>query len=98
MKISIPHHTTRQSAKKRLDELAADLLKQFGQMASDVERHWEGDVMHFSLKAKGMKADGTMEVTDREVLIHGRLPLLAKPFEGTIKTAIEKEGLKIFRA
>jgi len=98
MKISIPHHTTRQAAKKRLDELAGDLLKQFGHMATDVERRWEGDTLHFSVKAKGLKADGTMEVTDREVLIHGKLPLLAKPFESKIKTAIEEEGRKVFRA
>ena len=35
---------------------------------------------------------------DREVLIHGKLPLLAKPFESKIKTAIEEEGRKVFRA
>lgn len=98
MKITIPHHSTRESAKKRLDELAVDLLKQFGEMASDVQRQWKGDTLHFSLQAKGMKADGTMEVTDREVLIHGKLPFLALPFEGKIKNAIEREGLKIFKA
>jgi len=98
MKISIPHHTTRQTAKKRLDELAADLLKRFGHMATDVERRWDGDILHFSAKAKGMKAEGTMEVTDQDVRIHGKLPLLAKPFEGKIKTAIEQEALKVFKA
>ena len=44
-----------------------------------------------------MKADGTVEVTDSEVIIDGKLPLLAKPFEPRIKNQIEREAAAMFR-
>ena len=65
---------------------------------SEVEHRWEGDRLVFSGKAKGMKANGTVDITDNEVIIDGKLPLLAKPFEPRIKSQIEKEAGEIFRA
>ena len=53
--------------------------------------------MRFKGKARGLSVEGTVEVTDTEVIIHGKLPLLAKPFEGKIKQTVQLEAERMFR-
>jgi len=50
----------------------------------------------FAGSAKGFKANGTVEITDSEVIIDGKLPLMAKPFEPRIKSTIEREAEAMF--
>ncbi len=38
-----------------------------------------------------------MEITDAEIIIHGKLPLMALPFEPKIKEAVKKEAEQMFR-
>jgi len=63
---------------------------------SDVDHRWEGDRLVFSGKAKGFRANGTVEVTEAEVIIDGKLPLIAKPFEPRIRSTIEREAEGMF--
>jgi len=97
MRIAVPHHTDRATARKKIEEKLEQVLATYGHYLSDSTHRWEGDRLVFSGKAKGMKADGTVEVTDSEVIIDGKLPLLAKPFEPRIKSQIEREAAAMFR-
>ena len=97
MRIAVPHRTTKEKARKRIEEKMADLQRSFGHYASDMEKHWEGDTMTFAFKAKGISGKGTLEITDSEVIIDGKLPLIAKPFESRIKSTVEKETEDMFR-
>jgi putative polyhydroxyalkanoate system protein len=98
MRISVPHKIDKATARKRIEERLHQMLATYGHYLSEVEHRWEGDRLVFSGKAKGMKANGTVDVTDNEVIIDGKLPLLAKPFEPRIKSTIEKEAATIFSA
>ena len=98
MRISVPHKIDKATARKRIEERLHQMLATYGHYLSEVEHRWEGDHLVFSGKAKGMKAHGTVDITDNEVIIEGKLPLLAKPFEPRIKSTIEKEAETIFRA
>jgi len=98
MHISVPHRIDKATARKRIEERLHQMLATYGHYLSEVEHRWEGDRLVFSGKAKGMKANGTVDVTDNEVIIDGKLPLLAKPFEPRIKSTIEKEAETIFSA
>jgi len=91
MRIVIPHHTDRINARRRIDARLQDLLGQHGHYLSDINQHWEGDRLVFSGSAKGFKANGSVEVTDTDVIIDGKLPLIAKPFESRIKGTIERD-------
>ena len=96
MRISVPHHTTREEARqiieKRLDELHA----QHGHYASEVEKNWNGDALEVKVKARGFSGTGKVEITDSEVIIDGKLPLMARPFEPRIKSMIESEAAELF--
>jgi len=97
MRITIPHKMNKSTARERIETRLHQLLNTYGHYLSEVEHRWEGDRLVFSGKAKGMKANGTVDITDNEVIIDGKLPLLAKPFEPRIKRQIEKEAETMFR-
>ncbi|HEU4523265.1 MAG TPA: polyhydroxyalkanoic acid system family protein [Thermoanaerobaculia bacterium] len=97
MRMAIEHHTTRAKAKKIVEQKLRQAEKQYGQYASDFDWEWHGDTLHVSGKAKGMKLQGTVEITETELIVDGKLPLLAKPFESRIRHAVEREAEEIFR-
>src|SRR5688500_16815938 len=97
MRIALPHHTTKAAARGQIELRLGQLLGQFSQHADDLHHEWDGDTLRFKGKARGLAVEGTVEVTDSEVIIHGKLPLLAKPFEGRIKQTVEQEAEKMFR-
>lgn len=97
MRIAIEHHTTRDKARKIVEQRLKNAEKQYGQMASDLDWEWQGDTLHVSVKAKGMSLKGTLEVTDTSVIVDGKLPLLAKPFETKIRHTVEREAESMFR-
>ncbi len=98
MRIVIPHHTDKASARRRIEARLEELLGEHGHYLSHINQHWEGDRLVFSGTAKGFKANGSVEVTDSEVILDGKLPLIAKPFESRIKSTIEREASTMFAA
>lgn len=97
MHIAVPHRTTKTAARAQLELRLGQLLGKFSQQASDLHHEWDGDTLRFRGKARGLSIEGTVEVTDTEVLIEGKLPLLARAFEGKIKQTVELEAEKMFR-
>src|SRR5260370_40418328 len=98
MRISVPHRIDKASVRKRIEERLHQMLATYGHYLSEVEHRWEGDRLVFSAKAKGMKTNGTVDITDNDVIIDGKLPLLARPFEPRIKSTIEKHAETMVRA
>ena len=96
MRIAVPHRTTKENARRIVEQRMQQLERQYGHYASDVEKNWSGDRLDFGFKAKGFSGKGTLEITDNEVIIDGKLPLIAKPFEPRIKSTIEKEAATMF--
>jgi putative polyhydroxyalkanoate system protein len=96
MRVSVPHNTDRESARRIVDERLQKLLEQYSSYLNDVDQRWEGDRLVFSGSARGFKANGTVEITDSEMIIDGKLPLIARPFEGRIKSTIESEAAAMF--
>ncbi len=98
MRIAVPHNMTRENARKRVEQRLANLLGQFGHQAEDLHHEWTGDTLHFKGKAKGLSVQGTVEITDAAMIVDTKLPLIAMPFEGRIREAVQKEADQIFRA
>ncbi len=98
MRIAVPHNTTREEAKKRVEQRLASLLGQFAHQADDLHHEWTGDTLYFKGKAKGLSMQGTVEITDAAMIVDTKLPLIAMAFEGRIREAVQKEADQIFRA
>ena len=97
MRIAIPHHTTRKKARTVIEQKVAAMLNQFGGKVDDLEQQWTGDTLEFKGKARGFKVEGTVEVTDEEIILDGKLPLMALPFEPRIREAVKREAENMFR-
>lgn len=98
MRITMPHHTTRAEARRKVEQRFDQLLGEFGHQADDARHEWVGDTLHFKGKSRGFSIEGEVEITDTEVIIDGKLPLLARPFEPRIRQTVEREAERIFRA
>jgi hypothetical protein len=96
MRVTVPHNTDKATARRKVDARLQQLLGQYGNYLSDVDQRWDGDTLLFSGSARGFKANGTVEVTDSDVIIDGKLPLIAKPFESRIRSTIEREAAAMF--
>ena len=97
MRVAVPHNTTKGRAKQIVEQKLKNFEKLYGSKASDVEHEWQGNTLHISGKAKGFSLKGTLEITDSDVIIDGKLPFLAKPFESKIKQTVEREAESMFR-
>jgi putative polyhydroxyalkanoate system protein len=96
MRIAVNHNTSRTNARNKVEQKIDQLLSQFGGKADEIAHEWQGDTLKFKGKARGLTVEGTVEVTDAAVVIDGKLPLIAKPFEGKIREAVEKEAAAMF--
>ena len=97
MRIAVEHKTTREQARRRVEQKLATLLGQFGHQADDLHHEWNGDTLHFKGKAKGLSIKGTVEITDAAMIVDAKLPLIAMAFEGRIREAVQKEADTLFR-
>ena len=97
MRIAVPHNTTKERARKIVDGKLQELLGQFSGHAEEMDHHWIGDTLRFKGKARGLSAEGTLEVTDTEIILDSKLPFIAKPFEGRIRQTVEREAESMFR-
>jgi hypothetical protein len=97
MRIAIPHNTTKAKARQIIEKRLKNAEKQYGHMAQELDYDWKGDVLSLSGKAKGLSVKGTVEVTESDIIINGRLPLIAMPFEKKIRQEVEKEAESMFR-
>ena len=99
MRIAVPHNTSRAQARKIVEAKLESLQSQYGHYAHEIEHQWSGDTLNFGFKAKGgISGKGTLEITDTDVIIDGKLPLIAKPFESRIRSTVEREAEQMFRA
>jgi len=96
MRVSVPHNTDRGTARRKVEARLQKLLSQYGSYLNGVDQRWEGDRLVFSGSARGFKANGTVEITESEVIFDGKLPLIARPFEPRIKNTIEREAAAMF--
>jgi len=97
LRIAVPHNTTRDKARTIIEQKMKALQTQYGHYANDIDHQWQGDTLHFGFKARGMSGKGTLEITDDDVIIDGKLPLIAKPFESRIRSTVEREAEEMFR-
>ena len=97
MRIAVQHHTTKANARKIVESKITSLLAQFSDKAEDVSHEWTADTLHFKGKARGFSVAGTVEITDSDVVIDGKLPLLARPFESRIRQTVEREATAMFQ-
>lgn len=97
MEVRIPHHTTAKAARSKVESILDEASQKHAHLIQELSHQWAGDTLEFDFKAAGFKVTGSLAVTPNELVIKGKVPLFAKPFESKIVHAIEKEAKKHFK-
>jgi putative polyhydroxyalkanoate system protein len=93
--VSIPHQLSREEARRRVEELVADLLRDYGGMATRVQQSWSGDTLNFDVGAMGMSVSGHVDVEDQLVRLEAAIPFALAMLAGNMREKIEQEGRKL---
>ena len=91
MEIRRHHNMTRDAAVQLSDQILPGFIEQAGDNVSNIQRQWDGNVLRFAFRTRGMNIKGTFLVTDDEIIIGAKLPFMARPFEGRVRSAIEQQ-------
>ena len=95
MEIRRHHNMTTDAAVQLTDQILPRFIEQAGDDVSNIQRQCDGNVLRFAFRTRGMNIKGTFLVTDDEIIIESKLPFIARPFEGRVRSAIEQQ-LDIF--
>ncbi|MFQ6028156.1 MAG: polyhydroxyalkanoic acid system family protein [Dehalococcoidia bacterium] len=96
MQVQIPHHSTKEAAKQKIESGAEKLLGEFGSEVSNVAHSWNGDTMNLSFRTHGFNIKGRVEVTSSHVIVDVGMPLLARPFENKARLAVGDKLAEFF--
>lgn len=93
--INVSHALGKQEALTRLQGMLESVKENYGSQVSDLEESWTDDGGTFSFKAMGFKISGELAVSESDVRIDAEFPWAAKPFQGTIETAIRERAERL---
>jgi Putative polyhydroxyalkanoic acid system protein (PHA_gran_rgn) len=91
MHIVVPHKATRVVAIAKIKEALKQGKSQMGDMAKIDKEEWQEEVLHFAVTLQGKQITGTLNVTDTDMVIDAKLPLLWRIFEGKIERMIAEQ-------
>ena len=95
MTVNIPHELPKEEAERRVHQLLGNVKSQFGNMVTDLQEDWKGNVGSFKFSMSGHPVSGTIQLFDKSVQVDLVLPFIANLFKGKIKSVIEDQGTKI---
>lgn len=83
--VIVAHRLGKADALRRLKEGLARTNGQLGAMVTMEQESWQGDTLHFRMRALGQSAAGSIEVLDDALRIEVSVPwLLAKAAKGLL--------------
>lgn len=91
MHLQIPHKSNKIAAITKIKRALQDGKSQMPKEVSIDDERWEGETLHFGVTLQGKQVAGTLLVTDTELVIDAKLPLLWRIFEGKIEKMISEQ-------
>ena len=98
MKIDYSHNLSRQESYEKINKLIPELQSQYADKISNPVCNWNSEKtkMDFSMEIIGFDVSGNIDLMDRELVMEGDLPLLARPFSDKIEETIKSKLDEIF--
>ncbi len=94
--LDIPHTLGRDTARARIDG-GIDKLAGMFPGGGQVEKHWEGESLHFTITAMGQKVKGRLEPKEESVHAELQLPLMLQMFAAQVREKLAKEAPKLLQ-
>ena len=92
MRIEYNHKLSKDEAYTRLQGLLLDLQRQYAGQISDAWSEWNKDhtQMRFRASIRGFETTGNVYLMDKQVILEGSLPFMARLFSGKIEKMIRE--------
>jgi hypothetical protein len=94
--VDVPHQLGRAEARRRVEQ-------GFGKLADWIpggnvsENRWEGDSLHFSVGAMGVRVVARLDVAETHVHAHLELPAFLAGFAPQIQEKLRQKGPELLR-
>ncbi|OGJ11882.1 hypothetical protein A3K62_02810 [Candidatus Pacearchaeota archaeon RBG_16_35_8] len=91
MKVEHRYNGKKEAAYEKLSTVLIDLQKQYRNEIGNVYTSWNSskDIMGFSFDIRGFTLRGNMILQNGLVIIDGKVPFLARPFQGKAEKRIK---------
>ncbi|WP_267381175.1 MULTISPECIES: polyhydroxyalkanoic acid system family protein [unclassified Sphingomonas] len=96
IEMDIPHDLGKSGVRARLDG-GIGKLGQLIPGGATVTHRWDGDTMHFAVRAMGQEIASTATVFDDKVHAVVNLPGFLRLFAAQVQAAIQKEAPKLLK-
>ena len=93
--VVVNHRLGKAEATRRLKEGFARTQGQLGPMISMEQETWDGDTVHFHMRALGQAAAASIEVLEDVLRIEVSLPWLLAKAANRLLTALRKEATRL---
>jgi hypothetical protein len=89
---------SQKEAYQKIDSFLEGLVKEHSDLVYNPQKEWNKnkDQMNFSFEAKGFNIKGDIKIQDKELILTGKLPFLARMFSDTIEKVIYKNLDNLF--
>lgn len=91
MHFKVPHQTSQAEAITKLRRALHDAQGQIPKDVSIDRQEWNNNVLTFAVTVQGKEITGSLTVTETELEIDAKLPLLWRLFEGKIESMIAEQ-------
>jgi len=91
----IKHKLSKDEALNRIEKLLEDIKSQFNDQISDLQEKWNGNEGKFSFKIKSFSVSGKLIVSEFDVQMEAKFPLVAIPFKGKIEAKLRERTEQI---
>ncbi len=89
---------SQEEAYQKIDSFLDGLVKEHSNLVSNPQKEWNAskDKMNFSFEAKGYNINGDIIIQGKELVLNGKLPLVARMFSGKIERMINENLDNLF--
>lgn len=93
--VTVPHQHSKAEARRRVEEVIAQIRQQYGGLLGRVDERWEGDTLHFTVAAMGAAISGRAFLEEHAVRFEVELPWPLALLAGPVKDTLEQQGQKL---
>ena len=95
IEMNIPHSLGQEEALSRIRKLLGNVQSRFAGQLNDIQEEWNENEGSFSFSVMNIPVSGKLRVNNGDIALDGKIPLIAAPFSGKIKSVIMEEAKKV---
>lgn len=97
MAVAVKHKLSVADAKKRVEKLITETVKQYGALISDHKITWDKNHCLIDLTAYNMSVKSTVDISSSDVKVDMKIPVILSGFKGKAESTVKDELTKVLK-